>query len=287
MGRPQVKAGIVVEHFLLGEDAVVRGIHDVFRQHRLRVSLVLDAVFRDLILGHGLLGRAASVAAWAVRAVGNVEAQVDADNCIHVDDDDLDGEVDNVEGGFGEGRGHWLSARHWVVPAGVGAVARTDADEGGCGEQNDNLLAEAAVAELVELHAPGPRQQNRDEGQRDREERHKSEIGDTVELNVAIDAAGVLVERVEGLNHCGDEHGDADDDEGEARFDKGRKYWVPADMRLRSPEDALGKDEVDDEEDDDTSIEEDLGCDCDADVVRQADAGDAHHHCRDPSHAET
>ena len=107
-----------------------------------------------------------------------------------------------------------------------------------------------------------------------------------VDLDVTVDAAGVVIESVEGLHGAGDEHDETDDDGRVDDLEGEREELVPAEVRVRGAEDALGKDEVDDEEQDDAGGDEDLRGNGDAYVGYVDRPDDAHYAGHDSGHAE-
>jgi hypothetical protein len=62
---------------------------------------------------------------------------------------------------------------------------------------------------------------------------------------------------------------------------------IPAKVRVGCSYNPLSEDEVDDEEDEDTSRHKDAGSDANLDVMWKAGPNDSHDHGDDTSHAET
>lgn len=89
------------------------------------------------------------------------------------------------------------------------------------------------------------------------------------------------------MDDTSDERNDDCDNRGDVKLESPRDRACPAEMRVRSAEDALGEDNVDDEEDHNAGGYEDLGCDGDGDVVRVLGPDQAHGAGRDTRHAET
>ena len=83
-----------------------------------------------------------------------------------------------------------------------------------------------------------------------------------------------------------DEHDEGEDNE-DVDADEGIVGdWVPAGVWVLGAENTLGKEDVDDEEKDNSCSGENLGSDGDADVGRVAGPDDTHDDCRDACHAE-
>lgn len=119
------------------------------------------------------------------------------------------------------------------------------------GEEDADFGAEATGAELVEAGFAGDDEAADDEG--DRGEGDDGEVDLAVELDVAVDAAGVGVEGVEGLHGAGDEHDERDDDDGIDDFEGEGEGFMPAEVRVARSDEALGEDQVDDQEENDAS----------------------------------
>ena len=173
-------------------------------------------------------------------------------------------------------------ARRQVVRA--SAESGAEAEDRARGEENGDFGSEAAGAEFLE--AGGARDDEADEDEGDGEEGDDGEEGLAVEEDVAVDAVGVGVEGVEGLDDGGDDHGQGDDDEDVDGFEEGGEERVPAGVGVGGADDALGEDEVDDEEEDDAGGDQDLRGDGEADVGLVGGPGDAQDAAQDAGHAE-
>lgn len=131
------------------------------------------------------------------------------------------------------------------------------------------------------------RNDNSEEHQGDWKEGCHSKIGPTNELHVPINSPDVGRECVEGLdrasNQCYEHENDGDVVELECEGEPLR----PCPMRVASSDDSLGEDQVDDEEDKYSCVDEDLGSDSDRDIARVARPDYPHSHGGDSGHAET
>ena len=116
---------------------------------------------------------------------------------------------------------------------------------------------ESAVAEIISGTSRGHDRSNGE--QDDGEERDDGEEDAAEEHDIVINPAGVRVEREELLHHAGDEHDDDENDRDVEQLERQRHPTIPAQVRVRCPDDALGEDQVDDEENDDPRSDEDLG----------------------------
>ena len=167
---------------------------------------------------------------------------------------------------------------------GAGAEGGAEAKDSGRGEEDGDLGSEAAGAEFFD--AGGARDDEAEDDEGEGEEGDDGEEGLAVEEDVAVDAVGVGVEGVEGLDDGGDDHDERDDDQDVESFEEGREERVPAGVGVRGANDALGEDEVDDEEEDDAGGDEDLRGDGEADVGLVGCPCHAQDAAHDTGHAE-
>lgn len=164
---------------------------------------------------------AASVGVRALSAVGDEEAFIDSEGEPGQGDADFDGEVEDVEAGLGEvprGLGVRGSARGEVESR--GAPAGAEVEEDGGDEDEEDLGAHGARAELVDGATVGVEVAAGDGGEDDRdgEEGDDGVEGFAVELDVADGVEGGFGEGVEGEDDADDEADDAAyDDEEEDR----------------------------------------------------------------------
>ncbi|ROW05207.1 hypothetical protein VSDG_00040 [Cytospora chrysosperma] len=196
----------------------------------------------------------------------------------------LDDKVEAVEAGLA------------VVPGGVAGGARggeADADaeagaegeDGGRGEEQPELGAVAALAELLGPQ-PGPRGGDGQDGDGDGQEGQDGEEGADEALDVQVDAAGGRVEGEEGVHRGGDGH-DQHGEDAEVQEEEDQPRGArPADARVVGPDDALGEDEVDEEEEQDAGLDEDGRRDGEVDVGRVRGPGDAQGQGGDARRAE-
>ena len=141
------------------------------------------------------------VITWPTRTSRNKESMIYSDDDVEPDDKDLDGEVEDVETRLGLiPRGIVCWTRCYVVCA--YAERCSQAEQCCCCKQYSDLGSEAAATKL--FHFVGKDNATNDEG--NGHKGNDGEIGLTVELNIAVDALGVVVERVEGLHRTKDEH---------------------------------------------------------------------------------
>lgn len=220
-----------------------------------------------------LLPRPGRIIARRAAAVGNMEPAIHPQRRVQDDDEQLDGEVEDVE------------ARLAMVPSRVVAGARgldvradaegrPEAEQDGREQEDVDFGAEAAGADFVETSLARDDEAGENEG--DGQEGDESVEDTAVDLDVAVDAAGVGVKGVEGLDGASDEHDEGDADDGVDGRESEREGAVPAEVRVGGADDALREDQVDDEEEDDAGGDEDLRRHGDAEVGRARRPYDAH-----------
>ena len=173
-------------------------------------------------------------------------------------------------------------ARGEVV--GAGTEGGTEAEDRGRCDKDGDLGPESAGAEF--LDAGGAGDDEADDDERDGEEGDDGEESLAVEEDIAVDAAGVGVEGVEGLHDGSDDHDQGDDDEDIDGFEGGGEERVPARVGVGGADDALGEDDVDDEEEDHPGGDKDLGGDGETDVGLVGGPSDAQDAAHDAGHAE-
>ena len=124
------------------------------------------------------------------------------------------------------------------------------------------------------------------------DDKEDGEDGDSGEQRTAVKGdivrlgAPHRVERVEGVDGEADEHEERADDDEIQDLERQRNQRVPAAVGVCGAQDALGEDQVDDEEDDDACGDEDLGRDGHGNVGRMRGPGEAHRAGGDARHAE-
>ena len=69
-----------------------------------------------------------------------------------------------------------------------------------------------------------------------------------VELDITVDAFGVEVERIEALDDGGDEGAQTENNDDVYGYEGVVEQGMPAGIGVSGPDDALGKEEIDDEE---------------------------------------
>lgn len=132
----------------------------------------------------------------------------------------------------------------------------------------------------------GVRNEDGSENDRDRDKGEDGEVCAREEANLAELRDEVLIEGKAGVDDAGNkqdetgEEAEVDEDEGELQL------LAPAKLRVMSPQDPLGKYDINDEEYDDACIGEDIGSNRDLDVVGIIAPDDSHDQCCYPGHAE-
>lgn len=199
-----------------------------------------------------------------------MEAAVDADERVHVDDDDLDREVEAVEAGAA------------VVPCGVvdgagrevgaDAEAGAESEEQGREEEDPDLGAEAAAAELVDAawgvcRASHLGEDDADDQEGDGEEGSEGAVGSTYQLDVAVDAVGVGVKRVALLNNGCDQSDEEENNDSVVGDEEPMHYAVPTKLWMARSENSLRKEEVDNDYDNHACVDEDIRGNGDGNVI--------------------
>ncbi len=217
--------------------------------------------------------------------VGNVEALVDPDNNIGQDDDNLDGEIEDIKARLRLVTGwvaDWTGATSIICPR---AVAGPKAEQECRGKQDSNLHPESAMSKFLQSRLS--RYENPTDDQRDGEEGDDGVEGLAVKHDGTIYAICIFVEAEEALDGCRDEHYQTDHDEDVCRYEGPVEGGMPARTWMTRSHYPLSEQKVDDEEQDHSSGNEDVGRDSYADVLRSCSPDDAHDHGGDASHAET
>lgn len=184
------------------------------------------------------------------------ESEINADQGVEEYDDDLDCEVEDVEGGGMKVVGQRTDTADWCLPRCTRAVGGAKADQDGPDEADDDLRSEATSAELDGVLALRDDHAQRQDG--DRQERDHSEVGRAVELDVAVDAAGVVGECEEGLRCSDDDHHDGEEDDNVVRCDECAERLRPTPAFVASAGDADRELDVDDIQEQHASSDEDL-----------------------------
>lgn len=96
----------------------------------------------------------------------------------------------------------------------------------------------------------------------------------------------ILVESIERLYDNGDDHNEGDDDQTVEKNEELGENRMPAAVRVRRSNDPLGKDEIDDKEQDHPCCHEDLRRYGDGHVGRPCGPDDSHHAGGDSGHAK-
>ena len=217
--------------------------------------------------------------------VGNEEALVDPYKDVEIDDQNLNGEVENVEASFVLIIGRMVSWSFPTSKVGRDTKRGTGAEKDGGQDENGNLMSEPPAAKFLQTGLARDDEPADDE--QDREEGHDGVESTAVELDVVIDAPRVQIQGIGTLNDgCDDsEEGEYNEDvqseEGEV------KNGMPAGVGMRGANDALGKEYVDDEEENHPGGHKDIGGNGQPRVVRVGRPCDAQDHGDDPRHAET
>ena len=163
----------------------------------------LDA--RIAILLHlALLPRPRRVSARSMAAVRNMKPSIHPHRRVHGDDQQLEREVEDVETRFAVVPGRIVAGARGLDVRGR-AERGAEAEQNGGEQEDGDFRPKAAGAELVE--AGGARDDEAAEDEHDGKEGDEGVEDLAVDLDVAVDAAGVGVEGVERLHGAGDEHG--------------------------------------------------------------------------------
>ena len=171
--------------------------------------------------------------------VGDVEPLVHPYEHVKVDDQDLDGEVEDVEACFALIRGR---VGPWPRPAcevDSDAESGPRAEEGSGYEQNCHLVPEPAAAEF--LHTGLARYDETADDERDGQKGYDGVVGLPVELDVAVDAFGVGVECVEALDDSCDDGNETDDNDDVLAYKSPMEEWMPPCVRMAGADYALGE----------------------------------------------
>lgn len=120
----------------------------------------------------------------------------------------------------------------------------------------------------------------------ERQEGQEGEVSHSNGLDVVSPVDGDLVERIDAVNDRNDEHEETGHNRHEEGAEEDPGGHAPSKARMISPQDALDKDQVDDEDEEDTGTGENLGGEADTAVCRVAGPDDAHDVCGDTRHGE-
>lgn len=146
-----------------------------------------------------------------------------------------------------------------MVPSGIirrtSRVARGNAEAGaqcsqsGREKEDPDLRAPAARAELLNSTSAFPsRDQNCEENNRDRQEREDSHVRARKQLHDAIGVADIGVQREESLDRNSDDHDERRDDAGDQEPEPQGRGPPPAESRMARAHEALGEDQIHDED---------------------------------------
>ena len=145
-------------------------------------------------------------------------------------------------------------------------------------------MPESSATEF--LHTGLARYDEPTDNERDREEGHDGVESPAVELDVAVDAFCVEVQCIEALDDGGDEGEETEDDDDIDGYESVVENGMPAGVGVRGPDYALGKEEVDDKEEQHSGGDEDVGRNRNLDIEWVDGPNDAHDHGDDSRHAE-
>ena len=178
--------------------------------------------------------------------VWDEEALVDSYDHVEIDDCDLDREVENVEACFAlvvGWVGPWPFSTCIVDTSTEGCPC---AEENSSQEQNRYLMPEPPTAKF--LHTGLARYGEPANDEQDGEEGYERVQSLAVELDVAVDAFGVRVNCVGGLDHGGDKGDQTEHDDDVYADESIVEDRMPAGVGMRGPDDALGKEEINNKE---------------------------------------
>lgn len=120
----------------------------------------------------------------------------------------------------------------------------------------------------------------------DGEEGDHGEVSRAGELDIAIDAVGIVVEGVQALHDDGDNHRNTGDDQDIEGLKRPRKPNRPTQARKRRSQHALRKKQIYNEEEQDPRRDEDLRCNGNPYVIWVTGPCDAHGIRDETGHAE-
>ena len=223
------------------------------------------------------------VISWFRRTVRDVEAEINAEDEVEMDDNNLDGEIEDVEARFGLIAG-WMVPWSGLFVVGSHAVEGAETEENSGQQENDDLASETTGTKLI--HSCPARDHDAQDDHDDGQQGDEGVEGLAVELQVPVDALGVVAESVKRLDRGGDEYDQCDDDEGVYRNEKRAGRLVPSEMGVACSDDAFGKDDIDDKEQDDAGRNEDVGSNGQRDVHRMIGPCDAQDTSDSPRRAE-
>jgi len=216
--------------------------------------------------------------------VRDVESLVNPDNNITQDHDNLESEVEDIKASF-----RLVTSR---LAAGTGAAcvvcphaeAGAEAEQERGAKQEGNLRPESAMPEFFQPRLS--RYEDPTDCQEDREEGDEGIKSLAVEQEVAIYALRVVVEGVEALDISGNDYDKREDNEDVYRYESPVESCGPACMWMACSYNPLSEQNVDDEEQDYSRGNEDVGRNGYSDICRPCSPDDAHDHGSDTSHAE-
>lgn len=178
----------------------------------------------------------------------------------------------------------------WIFPRSRRQIQYADAkpgaetEEEGYGEEDQDFVSVAVGAEF--LGAGPARDDDAEKEEKDGEEGDGSVKGAAVKLYVSGSVPLGGVEGVETQDDKRDDEDKRDDDERVQAFEHQTNGGVPARAGLRRAEDALGEDEVHNEENYDAYGDEDGGRDGNGDVGGAGGPDNAHNAGNHAGHAE-
>ena len=111
-----------------------------------------------------------------------------------------------------------------------------------------------------------PRQYEPQQHKRDRQEGRDGEVRGAHELDVVVDTQRIMTQRVEALHGTRNQRREHGDDRSVVDLESQRDGSRPRPARVRGAQDALGENQVDDEEEEDAGCDEDLRSDGDGDI---------------------
>lgn len=212
-----------------------------------------------------------------------MEALIEAGQGVRVEHDDFDGKVEAVESCLVV---EPARVRKWsAVVADDCSVGCTETEEAG-GEEDENYTT--AHGSLFAKVIDGLRVRN-ENGQKDDwdwDEGQDGEVGACEEADLSQLCKQTLVESEVAVYNAGDEQ-DETGEEAEVDEDEWHlQLLTPAELGVVSPQNPLGEDDIDDKENNDASVGEDVGSDCDLDIVGKVAPYYPHDKGCDSCHAE-
>jgi len=215
-------------------------------------------------------------------SIWDVKSLIHSNDGVQCNDNNLDGEVENVEACLGSVPS-WV--RIWsrdIIDARSKCGAK--GEQHGREKENEDLASKPSVSELLNRRSIGD---DDPEGQQGNWKKScYCKISSSNQLNVVIDPPGIWVERIEALDRAGNQCYQHENDGDVVELECKGEPLRPSPMGMRCSDNSLSKDEIDDEENEYSSRYKDLGSYRDRDIVGVGRPDKAHGHGRNSGHTE-